>query len=86
ALHGAAERRLRAGRDRLGRAAGKLHALSPLAALARGFAVPLSEEGRVLRHVGEFSPGAPISLRVVDGRVACRVEHAEVDAHLPEEP
>lgn len=54
-------------------AAGRLHALSPLAALARGFAVPLAPDGRVLRGVREFAPGAAFQLRVADGAVACRV-------------
>lgn len=63
-------------RERLLRAAGKLEALSPLAALRRGYAVPLDEEGRVLRSVAGFTPGAGFRLRVVDGSVVCRVEEA----------
>jgi exodeoxyribonuclease VII large subunit len=51
-----------------------LNALSPLASLERGFAVPLTSEGRVLRRTTEFHPGMPFSLRVADGSVACRVE------------
>jgi len=58
----------------LARAAAQLEALSPLSALRRGYAVPLSPEGRVLRSAGEFEPGAPFRLRVVDGSVECRVE------------
>jgi exodeoxyribonuclease VII large subunit len=51
-----------------------LNALSPLASLERGFAVPLTSEGRVLRRTTEFHAGMPFSLRVADGSVACRVE------------
>jgi exodeoxyribonuclease VII large subunit len=53
--------------------AGQLQALSPLAALARGYAVPLTPQGRTLRSRSEFVAGAPFTLRVRDGEVPCRV-------------
>ena len=59
------------GRAELGTAAGKIHALSPLSTLERGFAVPLGEEGRVLRRVQDFRARPSFTLRVVDGRVRC---------------
>jgi exodeoxyribonuclease VII large subunit len=58
-------------RDRLVRAGHRLHALSPLAALGRGFAVPLDDGGRVLRSTTAFAPGQPFTLRVVDGSIEC---------------
>jgi exodeoxyribonuclease VII large subunit len=61
-------------RDQIRSAARHLGALSPVAALARGFAVPLTPEGRLLRATDDFVPGALFSLRVRDGQVACRVE------------
>jgi exodeoxyribonuclease VII large subunit len=70
---GAASRRLRERRERLGRLSAQLDALSPLGALARGYAVPLGAEGRVLRSAEEFVPALPFRLRVVDGEVDCRV-------------
>jgi exodeoxyribonuclease VII large subunit len=73
-LRDAAGRSLRGRRDRVAATAGRLHALSPLATLARGFAVPLSPEGRVLRSTADFAPGEPFELRVADGTVACRAE------------
>jgi exodeoxyribonuclease VII large subunit len=76
-LRGAAERSLRARRDRVGATAGRLQALSPLATLARGFAVPLSPDGRVLRTRAELPPGTRFDLRVADGTVPCRVEPDE---------
>lgn len=54
--------------------AAQLHALSPLQALTRGFAVPLDGEGHVLRSVAAFHEGMPFRLRVADGTVPCRVE------------
>jgi exodeoxyribonuclease VII large subunit len=58
----------------LGRLAGQIDALSPLQALARGYAVPLDERGHILRRTAEFGPGMPFELRVADGSVACLVE------------
>ncbi len=60
-------------RERIAQEAGKLNALSPLAALGRGFAVPLDPGGRVLRSAGDFVPGASFRLQVVDGVVPCEV-------------
>jgi exodeoxyribonuclease VII large subunit len=74
ALEAAGERRTREARQRLGAVAGRLHALSPLAALARGVAVPLRPDGSLLRRTADFESGAPFELRVADGHVACRVE------------
>ncbi len=73
-LHRAAERRVRAGRREVAALAGRLHALSPLETLARGYAVPLSPEGKLLRAKADFPPGARFDLRVSDGTVPCRVE------------
>jgi exodeoxyribonuclease VII large subunit len=68
-------RRMLAGRrDRTSAVAGRLHALSPLATLARGYAVPLGRDGRLLRSVKDFAAGEGFTLRVVDGSVGCRVE------------
>ncbi|MGH7568792.1 MAG: exodeoxyribonuclease VII large subunit [Gemmatimonadales bacterium] len=50
-----------------------LDALSPLKVLARGYAVARDAEGRVLRRVAQFVPGAGFRLRVTDGDVAARV-------------
>jgi exodeoxyribonuclease VII large subunit len=71
------ERRMRrvaeARRVEIARLAAQVEALSPLHALARGFAVPLDEHSRVLRRRADFSPGRPFRLRLADGTVPCRV-------------
>jgi exodeoxyribonuclease VII large subunit len=54
-----------------------LDALSPLAALGRGYAVPLSESGHILRRAAEFEPGRRVHLRVIDGVVDCTVDGTE---------
>ncbi len=68
---------IRARSERLGRAAGRLEALSPLSALARGYAVPQDAGGRVLRRAADFETGGRFRLRVVDGRIHAVVEHVE---------
>lgn len=73
-LRTAAERMLSRRRDGVSALAGRLHALSPLGALARGFAVPLGGDGRVLRTAGDFAPGDAFTLRMGDGTVPCRVD------------
>ena len=72
-------------RERLASIAHRLDALSPLRALARGFAVPLDEHRRILRDVSAFHAGASFRLRVSDGNVGCRVTDTEQvpDAESP---
>ena len=54
-------------------AAAAMTALSPMSTLARGYAVPLDGQGRLLRAAGDFSPELHFNLRVVDGSVPCTV-------------
>jgi exodeoxyribonuclease VII large subunit len=61
---------------RLERIGAQLDALSPLRVLDRGFAVPLSLDGRVLRRRQDFTPGLRYRLNVRDGDVPSRVEDA----------
>jgi exodeoxyribonuclease VII large subunit len=66
-------------RHRLARLAGTLEALSPLAALKRGYAVAQDEEGRLLRRIADFQQGDRYRLRLVDGRVDSLVERTDPD-------
>ena len=50
--------------------AGRLHALSPLGVLERGYSVARTTDGRVLRKVEDFPPGRTFVLRVSDGSVS----------------
>jgi exodeoxyribonuclease VII large subunit len=78
-LEAAARDAIRSRRERLGLAAGRLDALSPLATLRRGYAVALDDGGHVLRGVDEFATGMAVRLRVADGNVNCRVESSMRD-------
>lgn len=62
---------------RLDRVAAQLDALSPLRVLGRGYAMPTSPDGRVLKRRADFVPGERFDLRVSDGRIAARTEEAE---------
>jgi exodeoxyribonuclease VII large subunit len=66
----AAERR----RQRVAALAGRLHALSPLATLARGYGVARDAEGRALTSVERFTAGQAFELLLRDGSVQARVE------------
>jgi len=70
-------RGLKARQERLARAGGRLDALSPLGTLARGYSVPLDDEGQVLRNTSMFEVGEAFDLRVVDGNIQCRTEGKE---------
>lgn len=73
-LEPAMTRRIASLTGTLERDAAKLHALSPLAVLGRGFAVATDEEGHVLRRTDDFLPGASFTLRVSDGTIPARRE------------
>src|SRR5690606_20107444 len=72
-LRQAGERLVDGRRERVRIAARQLEALSPLAAFARGYAIPLSEEGWTLRSTADFPAGSRFRLRIRDGEVACTV-------------
>ncbi len=55
-------------------AAGRLEALSPLAVIARGYAMALDGEGRVVSSVARAASGDALTVRVSDGELDCRVE------------
>ena len=61
-----AERR----RARVQGLAGRLNALSPLATLARGYAVARSPLGRTLTRTADFAPGDEFTLLLADGTIA----------------
>ncbi len=73
-LPAAVTRRLERRQHALASVAGRIEALSPLGALRRGFAVPLDQEGRLLRTVDDFSLGVAFRLRIRDGTVEAVTE------------
>jgi exodeoxyribonuclease VII large subunit len=65
---------LQSRRNLTDRLAAQLDALSPLRVLGRGYAVPMSVDGRVLKRSADFLKDAIFRLRVADGDVRARVE------------
>lgn len=61
-------------RARVQELAARLETLSPLATLARGYAVALNEAGGALPSAALFTPGMPFAIELRDGRV-----HATAD-------
>ena len=58
---------------------GRLHALSPLAVLARGYSITFDERDRIVRRAAQAAPGATIRTRLHEGQIISRVERtAEV--------
>jgi exodeoxyribonuclease VII large subunit len=53
-------------REALGTAAAQLHALSPLAILARGYALVTTREGVAVRRASEAPVGATVHVRVAE--------------------
>lgn len=74
-------------RARMEQVSGRLDALSPLAVLARGFAVARGVDGRAMGRVTAFEAGAPFDLLLHDGRVRARTESVHADGpHLRSAP
>jgi exodeoxyribonuclease VII large subunit len=51
-----------------------LEAVSPLATVARGYAILRHDDGRVVRSVGDAGPGDALDARLSDGKLRVRVE------------
>lgn len=64
---------LSAPRRALSVAAGRLDALSPLAVIARGYAMATDGAGHVVSSVRQVAAGDALSVRVCDGRIECEV-------------
>jgi exodeoxyribonuclease VII large subunit len=58
-------------RQKFSVAVGKLEALSPLAVLARGYAIAFDNQGRIIKRAGDVKKGERLRLRVADGEMDC---------------
>ncbi len=76
-LHEAARRRVARSERSLAILCGRLESMSPLAVLARGYAIAQSEDGRVVRRAMDVERGERLSLRLAEGRALVRVEETD---------
>jgi exodeoxyribonuclease VII large subunit len=72
-LHAAWRRRADRDRGQLRELARSLSAISPLATVARGYAILQHEDGRVVRAVGDVAGGDVVDARVSDGKIKLQV-------------
>lgn len=72
--HGLAQRRAS-----LALAQAQLQAVSPLATLARGYAIVHREDGRLVRHTRDARPGDALQIQVSDGTLHATVQQKEDD-------
>jgi exodeoxyribonuclease VII large subunit len=57
--------------ERFSVAAGKLDSLSPLAVLARGYAIAFDKGGRIIKRADDVGKGERVRVRVADGEMDC---------------
>ena len=68
------ERTLQRAMVRIGALDARLHSLSPLAVLDRGYALVINAEGNVVKSVAELTPNDLLTTRLADGKFTSRVE------------
>jgi exodeoxyribonuclease VII large subunit len=68
------EQTLHVSRARLGALDARLHSLSPLAVLDRGYALVLGSDGRLVRSVEQVVPGDRLTTRLADGSFSSNVD------------
>ena len=61
----------------------RLHSLSPLAVLSRGYAMVLSDSGSLVRSATQVASGDRLTTRLADGSFASRVESTAPNAPIP---
>lgn len=76
------ERLTRVSSARLGALDARLHSLSPLAVLDRGYALVLSSDGALIRSTAQVAKGEIVTTRLADGRFTSRVETTERNRKL----
>lgn len=77
-LRMAMEKVLQTAANRFGLAGGRLHALSPLATLERGYAIVFREKTEeAVRDAGRLKPGDGLRIRFARGHARARVEEVE---------
>ena len=66
--------KLMSGREQLGNLAAKLDALSPLKVIKRGYAIPVDNDGNVIKSAKVMKSGMEFDLKMADGEKSCIVK------------
>ena len=74
------ERRLATQKERLGRAAAALDAMSPLKVLSRGYSMTTGQDGGVITSAEQVQAGDRVQVRLRSGSLGCTV----VERSLPD--
>ncbi len=77
-MQAAMERRILNARHRLAMAGRKLHGLSPLEKISKGFGFLTDEKNRRIEHIRDVKQDDRILIRISDGRIRARVEETEL--------
>ena len=80
------ERRILDARHRLALAGGRLHGLSPLEKISRGFGFLTDDDGRRIESAAAVKAGDSITVRVSDGKIQAQVTGSELIGTGPETP
>jgi len=82
-LERAVERLIEASASSLGALNARLHSLSPLAVLDRGYALVLSADGALVRSTAKIAPGDRVTTRLADGSFTSQIESTKPNAPNP---
>lgn len=80
-MEAAMERKLTAAKHRLALMGGRLHGLSPLEKISRGFGFLTDENNRRIERAADVRPGDRITIRITDGRLKAQVLEREEKKH-----
>lgn len=73
-------------RARHGALDARLHSLSPLAVLDRGYALVLSSDGRLIRSAAQVAEGDQVTTRLADGTFTSRIESVNANQSKAKRP
>ena len=78
------ERTLKRAAVRIGALDARLHSLSPLAVLDRGYALVLTPDGALIRSVAQLESGQTVTTRLADGAFLSRIESTSPQTPAPD--
>jgi exodeoxyribonuclease VII large subunit len=77
------DRKLQRSMVRVSAVAARLHSLSPLAVLDRGYALVMDAAGSLVRSTAQLNTGDQVTTRLADGSFSSRVESTSPSKPAP---